>query len=420
MSIQIKEGVRLHIFPTQKFKTVHIRFFFKEALELEALSSRSLLSNIMDISTKKYPTQKKLGEALSDLYGAYFNTAASRLGQANVFEFNFVFPNNKFLPAGEDMREKNLDLIEEVLFNPVAEKEAFEEKIFNREKENLLEEYDSISDNKQLFAALRLNQLYYSEPVYQIPSIGRRREIEAITPQSLYDSYQRMIEDNQVDILVMGDVSEEEILADIQKLPFDDRSDKVQEILYVPEHKEDLVVSSDIQDVQQAKFNLAYKTNIYYLQEDYFPGIVFNGLFGGFPHSKLFMNVREKESLAYYASSSLASMTGKLTVQTGIDAATKNKTNRIIQDQLKALQDGDFTDDDFHQTIMGLTNNRYQSEDSPGAYLKRAYHDILVQSELMSLDQWLDRLEEVSREEVIRVAQETQLKATYLLQGAGK
>lgn len=420
MSIQIKEGVRLHIFPTQKFKTVHIRFFFKEALELEALSSRSLLSNIMDISTKKYPTQKKLGEALSDLYGAYFNTAASRLGQANVFEFNFVFPNNKFLPAGEDMRAKNLDLIEEVLFNPVAEKEAFEEKIFNREKENLLEEYDSISDNKQLFAALRLNQLYYSEPVYQIPSIGRRREIEAITPQSLYDSYQRMIEDNQVDILVMGDVSEEEILADIQKLPFEDRSDKVQEILYVPEHKEDLVVSSDIQDVQQAKFNLAYKTNIYYLQENYFPGIVFNGLFGGFPHSKLFMNVREKESLAYYASSSLASMTGKLTVQTGIDAATKNKTNRIIQDQLKSLQDGDFTDDDFHQTIMGLTNNRYQSEDSPGAYLKRAYHDILVQSELMSLDQWLDRLEEVSREEVIRVAQETQLKATYLLQGAGK
>ena len=420
MSIQIKEGVRLHIFPTQKFKTVHIRFFFKEALVLEALSSRSLLSNIMDISTKKYPTQKKLGEALSDLYGAYFNTAASRLGQANVLEFNFVFPNNKFLPAGEDMRAKNLDLIEEVLFNPVAEKEAFEEKIFNREKENLLEEYDSISDNKQLFAALRLNQLYYSEPVYQIPSIGRRREIEAITPQSLYDSYQRMIEDNQVDILVMGDVSEEEILADIQKLPFEDRSDKVQEILYVPEHKEDLVVSSDIQDVQQAKFNLAYKTNIYYLQEDYFPGIVFNGLFGGFPHSKLFMNVREKESLAYYASSSLASMTGKLTVKTGIDAATKNKTNRIIQDQLKALQDGDFTDDDFHQTIMGLTNNRYQSEDSPGAYLKRAYHDILVQSELMSLDQWLDRLEEVSREEVIRVAQETQLKATYLLQGAGK
>lgn len=420
MSIQIKEGVRLHIFPTQKFKTVHIRFFFKEALELEALSSRSLLSNIMDISTKKYPTQKKLGEALSDLYGAYFNTAASRLGQANVFEFNFVFPNNKFLPAGEDMRAKNLDLIEEVLFNPVAEKEAFEEKIFNREKENLLEEYDSISDNKQLFAALRLNQLYYPEPVYQIPSIGRRREIEAITPQSLYDNYQRMIEDNQVDILVMGDVSEEEILADIQKLPFEDRSDKVQEILYVPEHKEDLVVSSDIQDVQQAKFNLAYKTNIYYLQEDYFPGIVFNGLFGGFPHSKLFMNVREKESLAYYASSSLASMTGKLTVQTGIDAATKNKTNRIIQDQLKALQDGDFTDDDFHQTLMGLTNNRYQSEDSPGAYLKRAYHDILVQSELMSLDQWLDRLEEVSREEVIRVAQETQLKATYLLQGAGK
>ncbi len=66
----------------------------------------------------------------------------------------------------------------------------------------------------------------------------------------------------------------------------------MEQILYVPEHKEDLVVSSDIQDVQQAKFNLAYKTNVYYLQEDYFPGLVFNGLFGGFPHSKLFMNVR--------------------------------------------------------------------------------------------------------------------------------
>ena len=65
-------------------------------------------------------------------------------------------------------------------------------------------------------------------------------------------------------------------------------------------------------------------------------------------------------------------MTGKLTVQTGIDGATRNKTNRIIQDQLKAIQDGDFTDDDFHQTIMGLTNGRYQSEDSPGAYFKES------------------------------------------------
>src|SRR5690625_7611044 len=55
------------------------------------------------------------------------------------------------------------------------------------------------------------------------------------------------------------------------------------------------------QDIQQAKLHLGYRTNSTYQDDDYHALQVFNGVFGGFPSSKLFINVREKNSLAYYA-----------------------------------------------------------------------------------------------------------------------
>lgn len=53
----------------------------------------------------------------------------------------------------------------------------------------------------------------------------------------------------------------------------------------------------DEEDVKQGKLNIGYRTSITYTDQDYPALQVFNGLFGGFSHSKLFINVREKPVL---------------------------------------------------------------------------------------------------------------------------
>ncbi|MCQ5003442.1 insulinase family protein, partial [Escherichia coli] len=69
-----------------------------------------------------------------------------------------------------------------------------------------------------------------------------------------------------------------------------------------------------------AKLNLAYHFPVFYRDENYYAALVMNGILGGTPYSKLFANVREKASLAYYASSQLRLFSSHLAIQTGIDA----------------------------------------------------------------------------------------------------
>ena len=72
-------------------------------------------------------------------------------------------------------------------------------------------------------------------------------------------------------------------------------------------------------DVAQGKLAIGFLTNIKPTDDDYIPLVVFNSVFGAGAHSKLFNNVREKLSLAYYASSQVEKFKGMLVVNAGIE-----------------------------------------------------------------------------------------------------
>src|SRR5699024_8359288 len=115
-------------------------------------------------------------------------------------------------------------------------------------------------------------------------------QLEQITPRSLYEEYLRMIKKDRIDIFVLGDISKERVESAFSKFGFEDRELIRLNPFYRQNKEKALRLKEEAQPVQQAKLNLAYQTGIYYLQDDYYAGQVFNGLFGGFPHSKLFLN----------------------------------------------------------------------------------------------------------------------------------
>lgn len=421
MPTTIANGVKLHCLPTTKFKTIRVNIYFKQKLSVQTMSQQALMARLLDVSTDRYPSQTDLHRALSQLYGAVYHTQARRLGQAAILKFSFVFPNSKLISQAGDLQDQNIEFINQAIFHPHAQAGAFDPQTFDRQQANLLDDIRSLSDDKQAFARLRLNQLYYPDPAYQLPATGGLADIEQLTPHNLYQAYVDLIESSGVHIMVMGDVDEDQVADRFSKLAWADRTDPLQSVdmFYRPTIKDDLVVATDQQDVHQSKFNLAYESKVYYWQDQYFAGLIFNGLFGGYPHSKLFLNVREKASLAYYASSHLSAWTGKLTVQTGIDTASQQQAQAIIADQLKALQDGDFSQRDIDLTKKALANSRYQNEDSSDAYIRRLLQEELAQGQTYSLDQWLDALSQVNKDDIIQVAQQTDLKATYFLSGGG-
>ena len=143
---------------------------------------------------------------------------------------------------------------------------------------------------------------------------------------------------------------------------------------------------------------------------------LFNGLFGGFSHSKLFINVREKASLAYYASSRLESQKGLLIVMSGIENANYKQAVDIIKEQFAVMKKGDFTEEELQQTKAVVKNQLLETIDVARGMIEILYHNVIA-NDTITLDEWLEKTETITKEEVVAVAKKIQLDTIYFLTG---
>ena len=144
---------------------------------------------------------------------------------------------------------------------------------------------------------------------------------------------------------------------------------------------------------------------------------VFNGIFGGFPHSKLFMNVREKEHLAYYASSSIDTFRGFMTVQTGIDGKNRNQVLRLISTELENIRLGKISELEIEQTKAMLKNQYILALDNAGAWLEKEYLNQLMPQTMLTAEEWIARINAVTIPEIQEVAKRLELQAIFFLEG---
>lgn len=417
MSIALKQGVNLHVIPTDKYKTVRIMIRFAAPLTAETISKRTLLSSLLETNSQAYPTQTKLSEKLADLYGASFGINVNKKGDSHYMSVILNVVNDKFLPNDEEVLTEAIAFLKEIIFYPNATDTQFDQSTFDREQENLTEYIASIYDDKQSYAALALQELYFGQAPHQkMPSFGTTEAVLAETAASIKTYYDEMLQTDDVDIMVIGDVVASDIQSLFQEWPFDNRFNSEQ-LFYQQPLMTDVLVKNDRQPVIQSKLNMAYQTDIYYHKEAYFALQVFNGLFGGFPHSKLFMNVREKESMAYYASSSIDTFRGLLTVQTGIDGANKGRVLALVAEQLASLVAGEVETDALSQTKEMLKNQYLLSLDNPSAMTEAAYIDSKFPHSQLTDEEWLAAVDAVNLTDVQNVAKQIKLQAIYFMEG---
>lgn len=418
MSVTLEKGVKLHVITTEKYKTVRVLIRFASPLLAETISKRTLLSSLLETNSQNYPTQTKVSEILADLYGASFGININKKGDSHYLSVILNVVNDKFLPSEESVLPKAIDFLNEIIFKPNIKENQFDLATFEREKTNLQDYIGSVYDDKQSHAALALQALYFSESANQrIPSFGTIEDLEAETPESMATYYQEMLAQDQVDIIVIGDVQEQEMVELFKELPFTPRENVLKQKFYQQELVAALKLKNEPQPVIQSKLNLAYQTDVYYQKEGYFALQVFNGLFGGFPHSKLFMNVREKESMAYYASSSIDTFRGMMTVQTGIDGRNKERVLTLVEEQLTSLINGEISEEELAQTKEMLKNQYILSLDNSQAAVEQAYLETNFDESRLTDQEWLAQVQQVSVADVQGIAKKVQLQAVYFMEG---
>jgi len=414
-TIPFAKGVNLHIRQTTQFKTVNFSIKWRRALTAQNASERTVLTNVLQHSNAKYTTTAAFRSFMDDLYGTvlYFDT--SKRGNEHTVLMNIETVNDHFL-ANTSVLNEVLGIIHTAIFEPNLENGVFKESIVEREKKMVMQRIESIFDDKSRFAQVRLQQILRPNEPASISANGTVEDIQKITPASLLEAYQSMLANDKIDIYVTGDINEDEIVAKLKKaLPFNDRTPEEIPIVLPQQHPQNDYVREQ-QEMKQGKMHIGFSTPVRFGDADFAKMQIFNGVFGGYPHAKLFMNVREKESLAYYASSSYASHYGLVFVVSGIEPKNEEKALSLIKEQLAVMQAGEITDLELEQTKAMLTNQLKESLDSARGQIEifDQYKDL---PEEFSVETWANKWKAVTKEDVVNMAKQVQLEAVYFLCG---
>nr|WP_295971611.1 pitrilysin family protein [uncultured Bacillus sp.] len=408
------KGMKLHIIPTEKYKTNTIVFKMKSPLTRMDVTKRALLPNVLQSNCKKYPTTTLLRTYLDDLYGATFYIDLAKKGEYHIISLTIEIANEKFLSGAEPLLQKALEFLAEVILHPNETDGAFDNNTVENEKRSLKQRIQSVYDDKMKYSNFRLIQEMCKGEPYELNVHGAVEDVDAITADNLYDYYQRALTEDELDLYVVGDVESAEVENTVTSLfQLLDRTPK-KAVLNIGRSVQEEKEIIENQDVKQGKLNIGCRTNVYYGDDDYYALQVFNGIFGGFSHSKLFINVREKASLAYYAASRLESHKGLMLVISGIDNKNYNQAVSIIKEQLLAMKSGDFTDNEIEQTKAVIKNQLLETIDTSRGIVEILYHNI-VSGANISLDKWLEEMEKVTKEDIVKVASKIQLDTIYFL-----
>ncbi|HEY4553535.1 MAG TPA: pitrilysin family protein [Bacillaceae bacterium] len=409
------QGYTLHVIETAKYKTNTIIWKMKAPLDEETVTYRALLPHVLQDSTKNYPTTTAFRSHLDDLYGAMLYVDLSKKGEYHVITISMEIPNEKFLRDKTPLLQKGIDLLGEVLLNPNADSNTFDQSIVDKEKRNLKQRIQSIYDDKMRYSSVRLVEEMCKGEAYALQVNGEAGQVDGITAQSLFEYYKRALNEDELDLYIIGDINASDAEKYCSKLHFNKRepavvsggetakAEKVNEV-------------KEVQDLKQGKLNMGYRTHTVYGDPDYFAMQMFNGIFGGFPHSKLFVNVREKESLAYYAASRIESHKGLLMVMSGIENKNYDKAVSIIKEQMELMKKGEFSDQELEQTKAVILNQFLEAIDTARGLVEIMYHNVVSKNKV-ELQDWIDKVAETTKEDIMGIAAKIELDTIYFLSG---
>ncbi|MEW4369297.1 EF-P 5-aminopentanol modification-associated protein YfmF [Paenibacillus kandeliae] len=409
-------GIRVHVLPTTRFKTFAISLYLGVPLAEDTVTPTALIPFILRRGSETYPETTQFREALEDMYGAGFGIDVYKKGDYQLVQLRMDTINDSFVSSNEPLLARSLTFIGDTLTRPALENGVFRNKYVQAERENVRKRLESVIDDKIRYAAERCIQEMCKDEPYRLNPLGRLDALDEWDSKGLHDWYRQWLASCNLDLYVVGDTSLSEVIELVGRTFHIHRTDET--AVYTPAIPRPAVAEvrqiTERMEVSQGKLNMGLRTPITYSDERYASALVANGVLGGFPHSKLFMNVREKESLAYYVASRFDPYKGITTIQSGIELENFNKALDIIRQQLSILQDGQITESEIAQTKALLRNDFLESRDSAYQMIGHDFNGRFSDKE-RPVEELLEQIEAVTADEIQAAAQVLELDTIYFL-----
>lgn len=412
---EIGKGIGLNIMSTDKFKSSLISISFIRPLSNKEASLNALVPLVLKRGTMNNKTSIDIQKRLEELYGANLNLDVNKKGEKQVMRFSIEGPETEFT-GEENYIIKIFDILSDIIFNPLLENGIFVEKYVSQEKENLVKRIEGRINDKKQYAFERAIEEMCKGERFGIYKFGDVESVKKIDNKGLYNHYRTILETSPVEVTIVGKSTGLDIEKFLSKRLDFNRKD----IINIPREKissknlSGKSIISEKMDVSQGKLILGYRINIPFEDKLFDSFIVANEILGGGPNSKLFMHVREKESLAYYVYSQTLKYKSIMLISSGIEIENLNKTKEIIKSQVEEMIKGNFSEEDIEDakrsiitSIKSLQDNNYSIAEF---YLSNA-----ISKEMRSFDAYINSIKRVTKEDIIKTCQKLKLDTIYFL-----
>ncbi len=410
--LDLSPRVRLFQAGGDKFKTCTVRVYLHAPLEAGTVTATALVPYILGRGCRGYPDLTAVHRRLEELYGASVGPGVTKIGEMQSLFLGLDVVQGRYL--SEDVLPEAVDLLSRMCMEPALDAAGhFPDDTVAQEQENLARRIRGLMNDKVRLAALRcVEEMCRAEP-YALNGLGRLDDLPALGPAEITARWRDLLRTAPVDVFAVGggEALAQQLAKALAPLSSGARAMPETRPGSAPDQPRHVV---EVQPVQQGKLCLGYRTDVTRTDPRYPAMLMYNGILGGFPHSKLFRNVREKASLAYYASSQWDAFKGVMLIQSGIEPERYTQAVDIIRQQVADLAAGRIDDDEMEFTRRGLGNQLRASEDSPYGLIDSATGQVLV-GDLRPLEDRLSEIEAVTRDQVAEVAAGVRLDTVYFL-----
>lgn len=396
---EIAPGVFLTQVPGEKFKRCKISLNLIVPGRRENATALALLPHVLDRRCAAVPNATELARLLFSLYGAELTSESYTAGVGRLVTLGISGLKSAYALNGEDLAARYLELLLNLLFDPVTENGAFAAEDVAIEVEKQTEFLKSEFNDKRSYCLRQARRKLYRGSPLGIESPGYLEDLPKLSPQSLYAEYKKLLATAQMEVLVCGvdaAMVAEKLTARLNTVPRSPAPMGRVEPLPTPAALDHY---SEPMETVQGKLCIICTSGVEANAKTDAVMRLASALYGGLPTSRLFVNVREKQSLCYYCSSSFGYFGGTLTIDSGVDHQKAKRASTAILHELEGLQKAPVTDEELRAAKLYLASALATAKDSPDALMNWSFNEWLKGTN-RSLDEMINQAEAVTAEEI--------------------
>lgn len=411
---EISDGVFFNSVKDSRFKTMKISVNIIVPLAEQTASSNALLCGVLTRSCKAYPDFTILSKKLSSLYGADLSSSLRKSGDRQILTLSASGLDDRYAFDGEIISKELSSLLCGVLFEPYLNGKAFVENEVEQERRQLLDLIDSEFNDKRIYAIGQLVKNMCKNEAFGIKRYGTAEKINSVTPSSLYSTWQNILKTAVFEIFYIGESSADkaqEVFANafskISRSPVELENKVIR-------HSDSVNHVTEEMELSQSKLVMGFRTDSAVMDDDVIATRLMCAVLGGTANSKLFCNVREKQSLCYYCSSRFDMQKGIMYVDSGVEGDNLEKAEKAILKEIEDIQNGNISDFEIDATKMAVINSFNSSNDTVGG-IDLWYTSQMFSGSFKTIDELSAEINAVTKQQLVDAAKKLTLDTVYVL-----